>query len=724
MPACVGRERELAWITARLDATSANGTAAVLVSGPSGIGKSRLLDELRDQARSVSFPVLEGWCIRHAAFAPFLAIASQALALLRARDEQHLLSPAHLEALAPLVSARAPRGREDVDATEAAAGFTEAVSRLLSAVGRQRPVLVLIRGAARMDEASSALVRALLDAAGPAGEPTPGAASALLVASTREREPSAAFDHARAEMLPIHGLEAEALGRLLTEPSLLQRLHATTDGNPAVLLGLLGRPPSSRGDEVRSRMDELGEVPRRVVATLALADRPLPVLVLAAAIGVDAPSVHRAVPPLVGADLARRTLDPTVGDVVVGLARHDDGARVLAGYADSECMAIRARLGVALAEWGRATPEEVVLHRLAGGTGAGLVSESIEVARSLLQRHAPASALALLESCAQVADAAALKEVATLAMAAARAAGSEAEARGHVLRAREANPNDPELARLEAVIALSEGDLPRAERALEQAEATLAPGDDEERAMVLLSRAELRYQQGRFEEAERFAMDALARTAEPRRVAEARNVVTKVLLVRRDFDRGQAWTEESLVLARARRSQDELLRGLINLGVVAIWRDDLEEAQRRFAEARAVAVRGGSMMLQGVLRENEAVVAHLQGRYGDALRSYQEALEILTRVGNRRFVARVANNLGELYAQVGAGERARRLCEHAARVARGLSGSLAAESRMLRAQVELVEGRSDAAAEAARGGRRGTSRRRGTPSGWRARGCC
>ena len=293
-----------------------------------------------------------------------------------------------------------------------------------------------------------------------------------------------------------------------------------------VLLGLLGRPPSSRGDEVRSRMDELGEVPRRVVATLALADRPLPVLVLAAAIGVDAPSVHRAVPPLVGADLARRTLDPTVGDVVVGLARHDDGARVLAGYADSECMAIRARLGVALAEWGRATPEEVVLHRLAGGTGAGLVSESIEVARSLLQRHAPASALALLESCAQVADAAALKEVATLAMAAARAAGSEAEARGHVLRAREANPNDPELARLEAVIALSEGDLPRAERALEQAEATLAPGDDEERAMVLLSRAELRYQQGRFEEAERFAMDALARTAEPRRVAEARNVVT------------------------------------------------------------------------------------------------------------------------------------------------------------------------------------------------------
>lgn len=87
-------------------------------------------------------------------------------------------------------------------------------------------------------------------------------------------------------------------------------------------------------------------------------------------------------------------------------------------------------------------------------------------------------------------------------------------------------------------------------------------------------------------------------------------------------------------------------------------------------------------------------------------------------------MARVANNLGELYAQVGAGERARRLCEHAARVARGLSGSLAAESRMLRAQVELVEGRSDAAAEAAREAARHFAAAGDTERLAGARGCC
>ena len=79
MTACVGRARELAWMTARLEATSARGTAMVAVTGPPGIGKSRAVDELREQCRAAGFPVFEGWCVRYAAYAPFMAIAAQAL---------------------------------------------------------------------------------------------------------------------------------------------------------------------------------------------------------------------------------------------------------------------------------------------------------------------------------------------------------------------------------------------------------------------------------------------------------------------------------------------------------------------------------------------------------------------------------------------------------------------------------------------------------------------
>ena len=177
----------------------------------------------------------------------------------------------------------------------------------------------------------------------------------------------------------------------------------------------------------------------------------------------------------------------------------------------------------------------------------------------------------------------------------------------------------------------------------------------------------------------------------------ARNTMTKVFLARRELDQGWEWSREGLERARARGAGSEILRGLINLGVVAIWRGDLDEAVRQFGEARAVANGAGSMMLRGVLRENEAVVAHLQGRYGDALQRYQEALGILTRVGNRRFLARVAHNLGELYVHVGEVARARRLCEYAAQVGRGFTGPIAAENLMLRARVELADARTEAA---------------------------
>jgi DNA-binding NtrC family response regulator/tetratricopeptide (TPR) repeat protein len=305
-------------------------------------------------------------------------------------------------------------------------------------------------------------------------------------------------------------------------------------------------------------------------------------------------------------------------------------------------------------------------------------------------------ALALMREVAPHAGPEVLRDLARLAAAAARAIGAQAEALSLVTRAQELNPDDDELPRLEATLSLAVGDFDRAAAALDRAEALAR--DDAQRSRAAAIRAELLYQRGALDETEAQARRAMAlATDDDEAVTQARNTLTKVFLVRRDLERGWDWSLQSLERARARRSTTETLRGLINLGVVAIWRGDLEEAVRQFAAARGVSQRGGALMLQGVLRENEAVVAHLQGRFGDALQSYQEALGILTRVGNRRFLARVANNLGELYVQVGEVARARRLCEYASQVARGLSDTLAAEGLMLRAQVEIADARTDAA---------------------------
>lgn len=700
MTACVGRERELAWLTSRIEATVAEGPWCVRVVGPAGVGKSRLLDELREQSRAAGFAVLEGWCVRAVAYAPLMAVASQALAWLRARGEQDLLAPGDLDALAPLVGHRAQRARDDEDLTEDeeyAVRFTEAVARLLGAAGRRRPVLVLLRGWSRVDAATRALVRAILDAAGPLGEPSPGAPSVLFAVASRASDGGAdRAEHPRAVQLNLEGLDLEGVRRILAEPEVVARLHQSSGGNPAALFASIDRLPPPWEAEIISRIADLSEVGRRVLGVLALADRPLPVHVVAQALDLDAQAVTRAVPPLTGATLVRRALDPGVGDVVVGLARHEDGQLVQHRMSDGEVAKLHASLAEALQAWGRATPEEVLFHRLAGGDNERAVEESVGVVRALLRRHAPALALDLATRVAPHAGAAETRELARLAVVAARSTGAHAEALGLVARAELLVPDDVELARLEASLAVSVGDFDRASLALERGEEVAS--DPLSRGRIAATRAELLYHRGELDATEaqaRLAMELAADDDDT--VTQARNTLTKVFLVRRDLDQGWDWSLQSLERARARRSTTETLRGLINLGVVAIWRGDLDEAVRQFSAARAVSQRGGALMLQGVLRENEAVVAHLQGRFGDALKSYQEALGILTRVGNRKFLARVANNLGELYVQVGEVTRARRLCEYASQVATGLSDVLTAEGLMLRAQVEIADARTDAA---------------------------
>lgn len=701
MTTCVGRERELAWITARLEATSANGTAMTVVTGPAGIGKSQLVDALRDQCRGGGFPVFEGWCVRYAAFAPLMAIASQALAWLRAREEQDLLAQGDLDALAPLVNARAvktlaPELNEPDD--EGAVRFTEALGRLLAAAGRLRPVLLLLRGWSRADEATRSLVRALVDAAGPQGEPTPGAPSMLFVATQRERELGELAGHPRVEAMELEGLSLEGVRRVLQDDALVARLHAVSGGNPGALLAMFDRAPAPREVEVEARLEGVGEVPRRVMAALAIADRPLPVHVLAGALGVDVATVSRAVPSLVAVGLVRRMLDPAVGDVVIALAHIDDGRFVQQSLDVHALAAMQSGLGEALDQWGRVPPEEALRHLLAGPVTPEIAERAVSAARTLLRRHAPAAAMVLLQSAAVAAKGEVWRDLGRLAAQAGRLLGAFREARELVWRAEEALPDDAELGRLAATLSLGAGEFAEADAALDRAEARTSHEQHTQRAANLASRAELRYQQGRLDETELLAREAIGLAADHDESATlARNTLTKVFLVRRELDKGWDWSLQSIERARARRSTQEVLRGLINLGVVSIWRGDLDEAVRQFEAARSVAQRGGSMMLRGVLRENEAVVAHLQGRYGDALQCYQEALGILTRVGNRRFLARVANNLGELYVHVGEIARARRLCEYAAQVAGGVRGALSAEGLMLRAQVEIADARTDAA---------------------------
>ncbi len=703
MAVCVGRERELAFITSRLEATGAHGMSLVVLSGPAGIGKSAILAELRERTRLGGFSVLEGYCARHAAFGPWSAITTQALAFLRARGEQEQLAPGDLDALAPLVSGRAPKDRDDDD--EGGLRFAEAVSRLLAAVGRVRPVLVLLRSFTQIDESSRSLLRTLLDSAGPVGEPTPGAPSALIVVTSRSEDALELAEHPRVSMVSIDGLDLEGTRKLINEDAFVQRIHSATGGSPDAILSTLDRPGTTRTAEAHSRVQQLGDVQRAIVCALYAAGRPLPVHVLAAACASDPTVTARAVPALVDARVVWRDLDAHVGDVVLGLSLNDDGHAAWHALDDEARSKVEQRLGEALHEWGKVSPEESLGHMLRGKSAAQAVHRVVEVCQTLLRRHAPASALRLAVDASEFADGHTLAMLAPIVAQAARGCGGYAEARALVARARASEQphdraTDAMLAKIAAELALAVGDLDACEAALTAARANDSLHEDAKSAIEAVA-AEYAYQRGNLDEAERAARSAIEHSREEAAVnTQARNTLTKVFLWRGSLDQAWDWCKEHIVRARARGATTEVLRGIINLGVIAVRRGDLDDAARHFESARAIAARGGTMMMRGVLKENEAVLAHLRGRFGDALALYQEALGILIRVGHRQFLARVANNLGELYVQVGETTRARRMCDYAAQVGRNLARGLVAEGLLLRGQIELAEGQHDAARSA------------------------
>jgi len=84
-PPLTGREDQIRFLTQRLDAARAGKGCLVLVSGEAGIGKSRLLEEVSEQARAIGFRVLTGSCLPGvgAAYLPFQEIVDGYFGLTR-----------------------------------------------------------------------------------------------------------------------------------------------------------------------------------------------------------------------------------------------------------------------------------------------------------------------------------------------------------------------------------------------------------------------------------------------------------------------------------------------------------------------------------------------------------------------------------------------------------------------------------------------------------------
>lgn len=323
----VGRAAELAALE-RAYTDSRHAPVTAVVDGPSGIGKSALLDELVARLGAAPAPplVLRGRCYESEGI-PYKAIDGvvDALAdtLVTAPADLLAHQPADAALLGVLfpalgrVPGLAPAQGASLDTTQAfqARRDAERAGRaLLAAVATWRPIVIVIDDVQWSDRDSLDFLRAV--------SRPPGAPPHLLVLASRHPELALGDAARRVTLSPLSDAEARALaGELLRggDPRSAAEIAAEAGGNPFFIAELALRAAASRvptlDELVQERVERVDAEARRILELAAVAAAPLHQRVIAEAAALPASDFARLVDDL-RADRLVRTGGLTLDDVV------------------------------------------------------------------------------------------------------------------------------------------------------------------------------------------------------------------------------------------------------------------------------------------------------------------------------------------------------------------------------------------------------------------------
>jgi DNA-binding NarL/FixJ family response regulator len=229
-PTLVGRRRELAVVGRALDRCTGSTAVLLEVSGDPGIGKTRLLAELRTTARRRGYVVASGRASEYEQAIAFGAFTDPLDELVEGIDEDQ--RQAMLAGVGPALAGLAP----------ASVGTLEvfrAVRRLLERLAARTPVVLVLDDLHWADQASTALLRYLVRR--PPRAPVllaiafrPAQAPPALLAGLGE----AAVPGYRIELGPLRAGEADELLCGLPSRSRRHALYRASGGNPFYLLAL------------------------------------------------------------------------------------------------------------------------------------------------------------------------------------------------------------------------------------------------------------------------------------------------------------------------------------------------------------------------------------------------------------------------------------------------------------------------------------------------------
>ena len=718
----VGRETQLDTLTARLGAVGRSGAELVVLTGPTGVGKTALLATFAERARRAGHTVLEARCERHRAYAPFASLVQQAMDRLRkagrpAPPETRWLTCAdgccrfwfehevHGEDAAP------GQARASVAARERRNRFFAAVQQLLSALAPEGPPLLLLHELQDADEATRELLAYLLDAGRDTGRAIgPGwGLPALFVATAPNMDALGALEDAtRVTSLPLRGLDVGGVAALLGSPAIAGWVHERTEGSPERVLELLSAPAPEPGALVVAALGALSTEARQLLEAVAVVERPMPLAWLEELL--DLAVAPPTVESLVQLQLLERTRAPQRGRLA--LARPSLRAGILASTEPARRRRLHLRCAARFADGSG----PAAMHALAAGNAERAAQLALKEARALHARHAAAQGAVLLErvldaGCSPPRKAELRRALADLY----GSMGHYADALPHAQATAAESPDAPDATlRLGRLLGLAGRRREALETVLAAHAQAVAAGDVDQRVAAEAELAELHQLGGEPEEARRWvkrALDGAVGRTLPNHELAAWNTLGKVAFAAGDL----AEARDIFARATARAMEADIphrtIQGLINQAVASVALGELEAAEPLLASAVDHAEEVGSADGLALGTHNLALLAHLRRNYREALHLYRRAAAETRVVGNEGLLVQVAVNLGELYLTLGDHDQARSTLAFARRhIGADLSvyfrrnlGILDARIERARGDVERARAALDGASELAEG---------------------
>ncbi|HEX8646626.1 MAG TPA: BREX system ATP-binding domain-containing protein [Thermoleophilaceae bacterium] len=448
----VGREAELGHLSAALDALGAGGAACIAVEGEPGIGKTRLLRELRMRAEERGHLVLAGAAAEFERELPFgvwvdaldAYVASQDLSGREGWDPE---LAAELGQVLPSVRPGAAGGAIADERFRA----HRAMRRLLALLAEAQPVVLVLDDLHWSDSASIELLAALIRR-GPPGVLLglgfrPGQAAAGLTAALAapgvERLQLGPISELEAGLL-LDGHDAETVAAIWRRgggnPFYLEQLSRSSAGTETPTGEVAGLPAAVTG-AIGSELGSLAPESRAFLDSAAVAGEPFEPDVAAAVAGLDEDAGLTALDDLLGLDLVRPTQVPRRFAFRHPLVR----AAVYESTGGGWRLGAHRRAAAALADRGAAAAERAHHVEMSARQGDEDAIACLLEAGDAAASRAPAAAARWFEAALRLLPAGATErqvEVRVALASALRAVGELERCRATLLEAIELLPED------------------------------------------------------------------------------------------------------------------------------------------------------------------------------------------------------------------------------------------------------------------------------------------